>query len=142
MYLIEGRNMRTYVGYTLADDPFYRLSQHNGERPGGVARLRGGRPWRVAAWVRGFPSCSHALKFERAWQHGLAAPCMRDVSHFRPSRGVTGKLEVLHALLHTRAWYAHALCVCLARPQGSDACSAARDATRVAALDYSYVERV
>jgi len=36
----------TYVGITT--EPERRLSQHNGERPGGARSTRAGRPWRIA----------------------------------------------------------------------------------------------
>ena len=87
----------------------------------------------------------HALKFERAWQSGFKASCMRHMSHFVPARGAVGKLQVLSSLLHTRTWRAHALRVHLVEPR-RDATTrhvAARDARRVAALNgYAYVSRV
>ena len=98
-----------YIGAALGS-PFRRLAQHNGERSGGTARLAGARPWTVIAWVSGFPTWKHALKFEHAWQRGYAAACMR---HAPPptegTRGVLGKLRILRALLHTQAWYWHGL---------------------------------
>jgi hypothetical protein len=36
--------------------------EHNGLKAGGVARLASGRPWRMVAWVGGFPTWKHALK--------------------------------------------------------------------------------
>lgn len=98
-------------------------------RSGGTARLAPGRPWTVVAWVHGFLTWKHALKFERAWQLGFASACMRDVARF-PTRGVLGKLRVLHALLHTRVWYWHALHVTLVSGASPGVCD-----RRAAALD-------
>ena len=100
----------------MGDHPFVRCAQHNGLRSGGTARLANGRPWTVVAWVSGFPTWKHALKFERAWQLGYAAACMRDAAPTSEStRGAVGKLRLLRALLITRAWYWHTLHVHLVR---------------------------
>ena len=92
----------------------------------------------------GFLTWKHALKFERAWQLGFKAACMRHVSRFKPSRGMLGKLQLLGALLRTRAWRAHALRVCLIDRRATGAPHAAACAARcMAALDgYACVSRV
>jgi len=53
---------RTYVGIT--NDLSRRLRRHNGEVKGGARATRSGRPWRVLAVVRGFPSKVDAERFE------------------------------------------------------------------------------
>jgi hypothetical protein len=145
-YLLESgvkkKSAQTYVGATVGGAPWTRLDQHNGVLHGGVERLRPGRPWRVVAWVDGFPTWKHALKFERAWQSGFKAPCMRHAARFAPARGAVGKLQLLRTLLHTRTWRAHALRVRLVTYDAGPH-AAARDARRVAALDgYAHVSRV
>jgi len=116
-YLLVGaKPHHIYIGATISADPFARLAQHNGLRSGGTTRLAKGRPWAVAAWVSGFPTWKHALKFERAWQRGYAAACMRDAARTGESvQGVVGKLRILCALLITPTWYWHVLHVHLVR---------------------------
>ncbi len=43
--LVSEASGATYVGITT--DMQRRLSQHNGERPGGARSTRAGRPWRI-----------------------------------------------------------------------------------------------
>lgn len=108
---------RTYVGASADFEaldrpatPWRRLMEHNGLKAGGVARLTSGRPWRMVAWVGGFPTWKHALKFERAWQLGMkAAEIFHVAGTAQASRGVLRKMEVLRALLYTPAWYLHGL---------------------------------
>ena len=90
---------RTYVGEAEIS-PHVRLEQHNGVRPGGVARLACGRPWAIACFVWGFVSRCDALHFEDAWQAGLRSWELRHAT-FVPSHGVAGKVQLLHALLST-----------------------------------------
>ncbi len=45
--LVSADSGRVYVGVTT--DLTRRLSQHNGERPGGARATRGGRPWTLGA---------------------------------------------------------------------------------------------
>ena len=45
--LVSAVEVRTYVG--IARDAERRLSQHNGESPGGARSTRAGRPWELAA---------------------------------------------------------------------------------------------
>lgn len=48
VYVLESADRkRTYVG--VAKDPARRVTQHNGEEPGGARSTRAGRPWRVGA---------------------------------------------------------------------------------------------
>jgi predicted GIY-YIG superfamily endonuclease len=56
----DGR--RTYVGIT-SDLP-RRLSQHNGELPGGAKSTRAGRPWTVGRQHGPFDSRGDALRLE------------------------------------------------------------------------------
>ena len=108
---------RTYVGASADFEaldrpatPWRRLMEHNGLKAGGVTRLASGRPWRMVAWVGGFPTWKHALKFERAWQLGMkAAEIFHVAGTAQASRGVLRKMEVLRALLYTPAWYGHGL---------------------------------
>ena len=53
---------RTYVG--IAIDTSRRLSQHNGELPGGARSTRGGRPWSLAVTYGPFASRSLAQRVE------------------------------------------------------------------------------
>lgn len=54
---------RTYIGKT--NNLRRRLRQHNGQLVGGAkATRRGGGPWRLVWYVRGFASNSDVLKFE------------------------------------------------------------------------------
>ena len=56
----DGR--RTYVGIT--NDLPRRLSQHNGEVPGGAKSTRAGRPWSVGRSHGPFTSRGDALRLE------------------------------------------------------------------------------
>jgi len=105
----------TYIGWTW-QEPWFRLSQHNGHAPGGVQRLASGRPWAVALFVHGFFDATDARQFERAWQDGFNSQHLRHVSYFQPSPGATGRAEVLRVLLGCRSWYRHHLTVHLVRP--------------------------
>jgi structure-specific endonuclease subunit SLX1 len=62
--LASTRSARTYVGITT--DPARRLTQHNGERPGGARATRAGRPWRIAAEYGPYDGRGEALRVERA----------------------------------------------------------------------------
>ncbi len=62
--LLSSGGDRTYVGITT--DPERRLTQHNGEAPGGAKSTRGGRPWRLAKVHGPFADRSAATKAERA----------------------------------------------------------------------------
>ena len=53
---------RTYVGVTV--DLQRRLSQHNGELPGGARSTRGGRPWRIARTLGPFVTRARAQQVE------------------------------------------------------------------------------
>lgn len=53
---------RSYVG--ISTDPERRLSQHNGELPGGAKSTRGGRPWRVGRVVGPYASRGRAQQVE------------------------------------------------------------------------------
>jgi len=55
---------RTYVGIALDVD--LRLSQHNGEAPGGAKSTRGGRPWTVAKRYGPYTTRSQAQRAEAA----------------------------------------------------------------------------
>ena len=129
---------RSYIGAThehqgyglrSGQGPWRRCAQHNGHLPGGVERLRSARPWRIVAWVDGFPSWKHALKFEHAWQQGLRGSRMKHVAQFRPSAGATGKLQVLAPLMfHTQPWVWHQLSVHVVANHGADRHMLAREA--------------
>ena len=60
--LVSDSRATTYVG--VSTDVERRLSQHNGELPGGASSTRRGRPWRVGAACGPLPSRSDALKLE------------------------------------------------------------------------------
>ncbi len=57
--LVASGAPRTYVG--IARDVERRLSQHNGELPGGAKSTRAGRPWRVGRIVGPFEERGSAL---------------------------------------------------------------------------------
>ena len=106
----------TYIGWTY-QPPWYRVTQHNGLAPGGVARLARWRPLAVAMYVHGFIDARHARQFETAWQLGLRSAHLRHVARFVPSRGAIGRAEVLYALLRSRAWRDHELCLYVVPPE-------------------------
>ena len=54
---------RTYVGITV--DLERRLSQHNGELPGGASSTRAGRPWVVGMTYGPYETRSDASRVER-----------------------------------------------------------------------------
>ena len=56
--LLSADGGRTYVGVT--SDMERRLSQHNGETPGGAKSTRGGRPWSVGVVYGPFESRAEA----------------------------------------------------------------------------------
>jgi structure-specific endonuclease subunit SLX1 len=58
---------KTYVGIT--NNMPRRLRQHNGGLRGGARYTRGGRPWKLVAFVRGFVNKSQALSFEWYMHH-------------------------------------------------------------------------
>jgi len=53
---------RTYVGIAL--EVAERLSQHNGERPGGAKTTRAGRPWRLLHTYGPYPDRGTAQSIE------------------------------------------------------------------------------
>jgi predicted GIY-YIG superfamily endonuclease len=60
--LLSADGRRTYVGVTT--DLERRLSQHNGELPGGAKATRQGRPWSIGAHEGPLESRSEAQKIE------------------------------------------------------------------------------
>lgn len=60
--LVSADAGRTYVGIT--SDLERRLSQHNGEVPGGAKSTRGGRPWSVGATYGPFETRAEAQSHE------------------------------------------------------------------------------
>ena len=60
--LTSVRSRRTYVGCTL--DVNRRLSQHNGNLPGGAKSTRAGRPWMVERVYGPYPDRSTAQRAE------------------------------------------------------------------------------
>lgn len=60
--LLSGDGRRTYVGIT--SDLDRRLSQHNGQLPGGAKATRAGRPWSVGQSHGPFSRRGDALKLE------------------------------------------------------------------------------
>ena len=74
--LTNGR--RTYVGCTT--DINRRLSQHNGEMPGGAKATRAGRPWRVGKTYGPFQDKSTAQRIECAVKRLRGEARMRWVS--------------------------------------------------------------
>jgi len=61
-------------------DPANRIRQHNGEITAGAAKTRKGRPWEMVLCVHGFPSSTHALQFEWAWQHPMESRLVRSMA--------------------------------------------------------------
>jgi hypothetical protein len=68
-------------------------------------------------YVHGFIDARHARQFETAWQLGLRSAHLRHVARFVPSRGAIGRAEVLYALLRSRAWRDHELCLYVVPPE-------------------------
>ena len=65
VYVLRSRTLgRTYVGIALDAD--LRLSQHNGEAPGGAKSTRAGRPWTIAKRYGPFATRSQAQRAEAA----------------------------------------------------------------------------
>ena len=60
--LLSADGRRTYVGIT--NDLPRRLSQHNGEVPGGAKSTRAGRPWSVGRSHGPFVARGDALRLE------------------------------------------------------------------------------
>ena len=60
--LVSPSSAATYVGVTT--DLERRLSQHNGELPGGARRTRSGRPWEVGAVYGPFAGRGEAQQAE------------------------------------------------------------------------------
>lgn len=60
--LVSEASARSYVGITT--DLERRLSQHNGELPGGARSTTYGRPWRVGAEYGPFEERGEALRVE------------------------------------------------------------------------------
>jgi hypothetical protein len=133
----------TYIGWTYRP-PWFRLSQHNGNAPGGVARLARMRPWAVALFVDGFLDARHARQFETAWQLGFRSTHLQYVTRFVRSRGAVGRAEELLVLLRSHSWRDHWLVVHVVRPAvGASHGKLARFANLVAALgSYPYVVHV
>ena len=50
-------------------NPRRRIKQHNGLLTAGAWRTKRWRPWDMALVLHGFPTQTHALQFEWAWQH-------------------------------------------------------------------------
>ena len=101
-----------------------------------MERLRSARPWRVVAWVDGFQTWKHALKFERAWQMGFRGSSMRHVTQFQPSAGAMGKLQLLVPLMfHVRPWAYCTLRVHLVGSTGANGRMRAREVRWQSALE-------
>ena len=62
LYLLIGRNDRTYTGITK--DIVRRIRQHNGEIKGGAKATRACRPWRLVGQVKSIPTQSIAQVME------------------------------------------------------------------------------
>lgn len=60
--LVSSDRRRTYVGIT--NDLARRLSQHNGEMPGGAKSTRAGRPWSLGRRHGPFESRGDAQRLE------------------------------------------------------------------------------
>lgn len=70
----------TYVGITT--DVERRLSQHNGERPGGARSTRRGRPWQVSAVCGPMESHGHALQLEHRIKARSGAERLAEAAEF------------------------------------------------------------
>lgn len=60
--LVSADGARTYVGITV--DRERRLSQHNGDAPGGARSTRAGRPWTLGASYGPFEDRGAASRVE------------------------------------------------------------------------------
>jgi len=82
---------RIYIGATV--ELSRRIRQHNGEIEGGAKKTRKGRPWKIVAYVTGFPTFQTALQFEWRNQH---PPTRR--------QGMPGKVHNLADVLWLPQW--------------------------------------
>lgn len=92
-YLLQSTSKirRTYFGVTL--DLATRIKQHNGEIVGGAKTTRGGRPWKMIAYLSGFISRIEALRFEWRVHH----PGMK-------WNGLTGRKKIISKVLREKKW--------------------------------------
>jgi predicted GIY-YIG superfamily endonuclease len=90
VYLLKSEvSNRTYVGYTV--NLKKRIRQHNGEIKGGAKKTQKYRPWKLVAWVTGFPYERTALQYEF---------CVQRTKKYRRTSGVKNKLFIMKMLLH------------------------------------------
>jgi len=90
----------TYVGYTT--NPEHRLRQHNGEIKGGAKKTAfGGRQWKIAAVVYGFPNKKCALQFEYALQHPSSSAFFGNTKVIK-AKSAKGRLHNLALLLRRK----------------------------------------
>ncbi|CAD7698534.1 unnamed protein product [Ostreobium quekettii] len=108
-YLLSSLNPRargrTYIGFTV--NPQRRLRQHNGEIAAGAHTTKRCRPWEMVLVIYGFLTQTQALQFEWAWQHPTKSKAVRAAAEklgTKGMKGLKGKVNVLHEMLHTSPW--------------------------------------
>ena len=67
-----------------------------------------------------FPTLDEGRKFEKAWQLGRTARCMRAAASFQVKPGPMGKIMVLSHLLRCARWLSLQLTIVLVKPSPSE----------------------
>jgi predicted GIY-YIG superfamily endonuclease len=95
-YIIVSHNSnKTYVGITNNFEK--RLRQHNGELVGGAKYTHDGRPWRLAAMIKGFQEHKQVLQFEWALKYET-----KSINKYRYEKTIYGTTKKIISPLYRR----------------------------------------